>query len=62
MSEHLRQAQNDKPNATDEATIRAAHRRGARAGHSHAPASFSTAFAIGTALNLTFVLIEALYG
>ncbi len=32
------------------------------AGHSHAPASFGRAFAIGTALNLTFVLVEAFYG
>lgn len=32
------------------------------AGHSHAPASFGKAFAIGTALNVGFVLVEALYG
>jgi cobalt-zinc-cadmium efflux system protein len=31
-------------------------------GHSHAPASFGAAFAIGTALNLGFVIIEAIYG
>lgn len=31
-------------------------------GHSHAPASFGAAFAIGTALNLGFVVIEAIYG
>jgi cobalt-zinc-cadmium efflux system protein len=31
-------------------------------GHSHAPADFGPAFAIGTALNLAFVLIEASYG
>ena len=31
-------------------------------GHSHAPASFGPAFAIGTALNLGFVVIEAIYG
>jgi len=31
-------------------------------GHVHAPASFGRAFAIGTALNLTFVLVEAVYG
>lgn len=31
-------------------------------GHSHAPADFGRAFAIGTALNLAFVLIEAGYG
>ena len=31
-------------------------------GHSHAPANFNRAFAIGTALNLAFVIVEALYG
>ena len=31
-------------------------------GHSHSPATFNRAFAIGIALNLVFVLIEALYG
>ena len=31
-------------------------------GHSHAPASYSRAFAIGIALNLAFVAAEALYG
>jgi cobalt-zinc-cadmium efflux system protein len=31
-------------------------------GHSHAPANFGTAFAIGIALNLGFVLIEGGYG
>ncbi|MCX5870383.1 MAG: cation diffusion facilitator family transporter [Deltaproteobacteria bacterium] len=31
-------------------------------GHDHAPADFSRAFAIGTALNLIFVLVEGGYG
>lgn len=31
-------------------------------GHSHAPKSFGRAFAIGTALNLGFVIVEAAYG
>jgi cobalt-zinc-cadmium efflux system protein len=31
-------------------------------GHSHAPASFGRAFAIGSALNLGFVIVEATYG
>ena len=31
-------------------------------GHSHAPASFGRAFAIGTALNIGFVVVEAVYG
>jgi cobalt-zinc-cadmium efflux system protein len=31
-------------------------------GHSHAPKDFGAAFAIGTALNLGFVIIEATYG
>lgn len=39
----------------------AAHAHG-KHGHSHAPKSFGRAFAIGTALNLTFVAIEAVYG
>jgi len=30
--------------------------------HAHAPASFGTAFAIGIALNLGFIVIEAVYG
>ena len=31
-------------------------------GHSHAPASFGRAFAIGIALNLVFVVLEAVFG
>jgi cobalt-zinc-cadmium efflux system protein len=31
-------------------------------GHAHAPKSFGAAFAIGTALNLGFVIVEATYG
>lgn len=31
-------------------------------GHSHAPKNFGTAFAIGTTLNLAFVVIEAVFG
>lgn len=31
-------------------------------GHGHAPKSFGRAFAIGTALNMSFVVIEAVYG
>ncbi|WP_294336170.1 cation diffusion facilitator family transporter [uncultured Sphingomonas sp.] len=31
-------------------------------GHSHAPADFGRAFAIGTALNLGFVIVEAAFG
>ena len=38
------------------------HDHGGRHGHSHAPASFGRAFAIGTALNLGFVIVEAIYG
>lgn len=39
------------------------HDHGGHAGaHSHAPASFGTAFAVGTALNLAFVVIEAGFG
>jgi cobalt-zinc-cadmium efflux system protein len=32
------------------------------AGHAHRPKDFGTAFAIGTALNLGFVILEAVYG
>ncbi len=38
------------------------HSAHSHAGHSHAPDSLSTAFAIGTALNLAFVAIEVVYG
>ena len=31
-------------------------------GHSHAPADYNRAFAIGIALNVTYVLVEATYG
>lgn len=31
-------------------------------GHNHAPSNYSRAFAIGTVLNLGFVIIEAVYG
>jgi cobalt-zinc-cadmium efflux system protein len=31
-------------------------------GHSHAPSSFGRAFAFGVALNLAFVVVEAIYG
>ena len=30
--------------------------------HDHAPAHFGRAFAIGIALNVTFVIVEAVYG
>ena len=40
-----------------------AHDHGAqRGGHVHAPASFGKAFAIGVALNVGFVVVEAVYG
>jgi cobalt-zinc-cadmium efflux system protein len=38
------------------------HAGHSHAGHSHAPASFGMAFAIGTTLNLGFVIVEAIYG
>ena len=40
----------------------AGHDHGHGHGHSHAPANFDRAFAIGVALNLGFVVIEAVYG
>lgn len=38
------------------------HSRAYGGNHAHAPADFGTAFAIGTALNLGFVLVELIYG
>ena len=38
------------------------HEHGHSHGHNHAPASFNRAFAIGIALNIAFVAIEAWYG
>jgi cobalt-zinc-cadmium efflux system protein len=35
---------------------------GEHAGHSHAPEDFGLAFAIGTGLNVVFVVVEAVYG
>lgn len=39
-----------------------AHHDHSHAGHSHAPASYGRAFAIGTVLNLGFVVVEAAFG
>jgi cobalt-zinc-cadmium efflux system protein len=39
-----------------------AHNHGEAHGHAHAPASFGRAFAIGVALNLGFVIVEAIFG
>lgn len=39
-----------------------AHHAHGPMGHAHAPSNFGRAFAIGIALNVAFVLIEALYG
>lgn len=39
-----------------------AHDHGHSHGHAHAPANFDAAFAIGIALNLAFVALEAFYG
>ena len=38
------------------------HNHGHGGGHGHAPASFGTAFLLGVALNLGFVIVEAIYG
>jgi cobalt-zinc-cadmium efflux system protein len=49
-------------NLNDEGTDDAcAHTHGV-SGHSHAPANFGSAFAIGITLNLGFVILEAIYG
>lgn len=47
--------------AADDGAMRGHHSHGPN-GHSHAPASFGRAFAIGVTLNLGFVVIEAVYG
>ena len=52
----------DKQNSSDHSDEHADHKHDLLGGHSHAPASFSRAFAIGIALNLTFVVVEAAYG
>ncbi len=39
-----------------------AHDRARGHGHDHAPASFGRAFALGVALNLGFVIVEAVFG
>ena len=39
-----------------------AHDHGEAHGHGHAPASFGRPFAIGIALNLGFVIVEAIFG
>jgi cobalt-zinc-cadmium efflux system protein len=38
------------------------HQHAAGHGHDYAPASFGRAFAIGVALNIGFVIVEAIYG
>lgn len=38
------------------------HNHGRAGGHGHAPASFGRAFALGVALNLGFVIVEAIFG
>ena len=38
------------------------HHQHSHAGHSHAPASFNNAFAIGVVLNAGYVVFEAIFG
>src|SRR4029077_15770744 len=38
------------------------HANGNGHSHVHAPKNFGTAFAVGTALNLGFVIVEVIYG
>jgi cobalt-zinc-cadmium efflux system protein len=42
--------------------VRDGHNHGRRGGHGHAPGSFGRAFVVGVALNLGFVIVEAIYG
>jgi cobalt-zinc-cadmium efflux system protein len=57
--EHDRGHAHDSRPASDAASVRA---RGHNHGHDHGPARHDRAFAIGIALNLGFVAIEAWYG
>ena len=50
----------DSDDETDHNHDHAHHRDGL--GHSHAPANFGKAFAIGTALNLGFVVVQVVFG
>ena len=50
----------DSDDETDHNHDHAHHRDGL--GHSHAPANFGKAFAIGTALNLGFVVVQLVFG
>jgi cobalt-zinc-cadmium efflux system protein len=59
MTEHHDQAGHDH-SGHDHSHAHGGHAHGP--GHSHAPASFGKAFAIGIALNVGFVLVEAVYG
>src|SRR5580765_8072832 len=47
---------------TDDHHYHDGHDHGHGVGHAHAPKDFGLAFAIGTALNLGFVVVEVIYG
>jgi len=51
-----------RPNAPVESHAGHGHEGHDHSGHSHAPASFGKAFAIGSALNIGFVIAEVWYG
>jgi len=54
---------NDRSDPGHDHNVHAAHGHGHGGhGHSHAPADFGRAFAIGIALNVGFVIVEAVYG
>ena len=55
MSDHDHQHSHDPAHGTD-------HAHGAGHGHGHAPKDFGLAFAVGTTLNLGFVVAEVVYG
>ena len=50
------------PMAHDHTYAEHGHAGHGHAGHHHAPASFGRAFAVGTALNVGFVAVEAVFG
>jgi cobalt-zinc-cadmium efflux system protein len=55
-------AQTDRSHGTRTHAHDDAHAGHSHAGHSHVPASFGRAFAIGTALNVAFVVVETVFG
>src|SRR5262245_27423621 len=66
MSLHAHSHDHDHPHAHDHGGHGQGHSHAGHShaghGHSHAPRDFGFAFAFGTALNLGFVVVEAVFG